>query len=141
MKTGKPLLGMSAPMSAIVCRTSRFTFAIRGRVARFIALGVQQQAVLEVNLKSAFFGTRLVAQPMIKQGGGGQIINITSIHEDWPMPGNTAYRLSKGAMRMLTRTAAAELAPRNILVVGVAPGAVATPINLFTMTDPALMAN
>jgi glucose 1-dehydrogenase len=100
----------------------------------------QYERVLEINLKSAFLGTQLVAQQMIKQGGGGRIINITSIHEDWPMPGNTAYCLSKGAMRMLTRTAAVELAPHNILVVGVAPGAVATPINLSTMTDPALMA-
>ena len=100
----------------------------------------QYEKVLEINLKSAFFGTQLAAQQMIKQGGGGRIINITSIHEDWPMPGNTPYCLSKGAMRMLTRTAAVELAPHNILVVGVAPGAVATPINLSTMTDPALMA-
>ena len=42
-------------------------------------------------------------------------------------------------MRMLTRTAGVELAPHNILVVGVGPGAVATPINLPTMRDPALM--
>ena len=76
---------------------------------------------------------------MIKQGGGGRIINITSVHEDWPMPGNTAYCLSKGGMRMLTRTAGVELAPHNILVVGVGPGAVATPINLSTMKDPTLM--
>jgi len=55
------------------------------------------------------------------------------------MPGNTAYCLSKGGMRMLTRTAGVELAPHNILVVGVGPGAVATPINLSTMQDPALM--
>src|SRR5271154_5739586 len=96
--------------------------------------------VLAINLKSAFFGTQLAAQQMIKQGGGGRIINITSVHEDWPMPGNTAYCLSKGGMRMLTRTAGVELAPHNILVVGVAPGAVATPINLSTMNDPALMA-
>src|ERR1700677_2569618 len=99
----------------------------------------QYEKVLEINLKSAFFGTQLVAQQMIKQGGGGRVINITSIHEDWPMPGNTAYCLSKGGMRMLTRTAAVELAPHNILVVGVAPVSVATPINLSTMTDPALM--
>jgi glucose 1-dehydrogenase len=95
--------------------------------------------VLAINLKSAFFGTQLAAAQMIKQGGGGRIINMTSIHEDWPMPGNTAYCLSKGGMRMLTRTAGVELAPHNILVVGVAPGAVATPINLSTMNDPVLM--
>ena len=40
---------------------------------------------------------------------------------------------------MLTRTAGVELAPHNILVVGVGPGAVATPINLSTMQDPALL--
>jgi glucose 1-dehydrogenase len=100
----------------------------------------QYEKVLQVNLKSAFFGTQLAAQQMIKQGGGGRIINITSVHEDWPMPGNTAYCLSKGGMRMLTRTAGVELAPHNILVVGVGPGAVATPINLSTMQDPTKMA-
>ena len=99
----------------------------------------QYEKVLAINLKSAFFGTQLAAQQMIKQGGGGRIINITSVHEDWPMPGNTAYCLSKGGMRMLTRTAGVELAPHNILVVGVGPGAVATPINLGTMNDPVLL--
>ena len=83
--------------------------------------------------------TQLAAKQMIKQGDGGRIINITSVHEDWPMPGNTAYCLSKGGMRMFTRTAGVELAPHNILVVGVGPGAVATPINLSTMNDPALL--
>jgi glucose 1-dehydrogenase len=95
--------------------------------------------VLAINLKGAFFGTQFAAKQMIKQGGGGRIINITSVHEDWPMLGNTAYSLSKGGMQMLTRTAGIELAPHNILVVGVGPGAVATPINLSTMKDPALM--
>jgi len=99
----------------------------------------QYEKVMDINLKSAFFGTQLAARQMIKQGGGGRIINITSVHEDWPMPGNTAYCLSKGGMRMLTRTAGVELAPHNILVVGVGPGAVATPINLGTMNDPALL--
>jgi glucose 1-dehydrogenase len=99
----------------------------------------QYDKVLDINLKSAFFGTQLAAKQMIKQGGGGRIINITSVHEDWPMPGNTAYCLSKGGMRMLTRTAGVELAAHNILVVGVGPGAIATPINLSTMADPALL--
>jgi len=99
----------------------------------------QYDHVLDINLKSAFFGTQLAARQMIKQGGGGRIINITSVHEDWPMPGNTPYCLSKGGMRMLTRTAGVELASHNILVVGVGPGAVATPINLSTMQDAALL--
>ncbi len=99
----------------------------------------QYEKVLEINLKSAFFGTQIAAEQMIKQGNGGRIINITSVHEDWPMPGNIAYCLSKGGMRMLTRTSAVELAKYNILVAGVAPGAVATPINVSTMQDPKLM--
>jgi glucose 1-dehydrogenase len=99
----------------------------------------QYDRVLSINLKSAFFATQIVAKQMIKQGGGGRIVNITSVHEDWPMPGNTAYCLSKGGMRMLTRTAGLELAPHNILIVGVGPGAVATPINTSTMQDPVLL--
>jgi glucose 1-dehydrogenase len=100
---------------------------------------VQYDKVLSINLKSAFFGTQIAARQMMKQKSGGRIINITSVHEDWPMPGNTAYCLAKGGMRMLTRTAGVELAPHGILVVGVGPGAVATPINLGTMNDPSLL--
>ncbi|MGA7417533.1 MAG: glucose 1-dehydrogenase [Acidimicrobiales bacterium] len=99
----------------------------------------QYEKVLDINLKSAFFGTQLAAKQMIAQGDGGRIINMTSVHEDWPMPNNTAYCLSKGGMRMLTRTAGVELAPHNVLVVGVGPGAVATPINTATMNDPAAL--
>jgi glucose 1-dehydrogenase len=100
----------------------------------------QFEKVMAVNLKSAFFGTQLAAKQMIKQGGGGRIINMTSVHEDWPMPGNTPYCLSKGGMRMLTRTAGVELAPHGVLVVGVGPGAVNTPINAQTVNDPAALA-
>ena len=96
--------------------------------------------VMDINLKGAFFGTQIAARQMIEQGEGGRIINISSIHEDWPMPGNTPYCLSKGGMRMLTRNAGVELAPHGITVVGVGPGAVATPINVETMEDPQLMA-
>ena len=96
----------------------------------------QYHKVMEVNLKSAFFGTQIAAKQMIKQGRGGRIINISSIHEDLPMPGNIPYCLSKGGMRMLTRTASLELAKHHILVVGVGPGAVETPINRQTMDDP-----
>ena len=100
----------------------------------------QFDKVIAVNLKSAFFGTQLAAKQMIAQGGGGRIINMTSVHEDWPMPGNTPYCLSKGGMRMLTRTAGVELAPHDVLVVGVGPGAVDTPINKQTINDPAALA-
>lgn len=93
--------------------------------------------VLAVNLKGAFFGMQAAARQFVAQGGGGVIVNISSVHEDLPMPGNTAYCVSKGGMRMLTRTAGVELGVHGIRVVGVAPGAVDTPINASTEADPA----
>ena len=52
--------------------------------------------VLGINLKSAFFGTQFAAKQFIAQGNGGIILNISSVHEEWPMPGNIAYCVSKG---------------------------------------------
>ncbi|MFW6039003.1 MAG: SDR family oxidoreductase [bacterium] len=92
--------------------------------------------VMLVNLKGPFFGTKLAAQRMIEQGQGGRIINISSIHEDWPMPGNTPYCCAKGGVRMLTRSSGVELAEHSITVVGIAPGAIATPMNRQTLEDP-----
>ena len=57
----------------------------------------QFEKVIAVNLKSAFFGTQLAAKQMIAQGGGGRIINMTSVHEDWPMPGNTPTACPRAA--------------------------------------------
>ena len=95
----------------------------------------QFDKVMAVNLKSAFFGTQLAAKKMIELKTGGRIINISSVHEDWPMAGNTPYCCSKGGMRMLTRTAGVELAKYGITVVGVGPGAVNTAINKETVSD------
>jgi glucose 1-dehydrogenase len=96
--------------------------------------------VLGIDLKGAFFASQAAAQQFIAQGGGGVIINISSVHEDWPMPGNAAYCVAKGGMRMLTRNSAVELGEHGIRVVGVAPGAVNTPINAQTAADPAALA-
>ncbi len=93
--------------------------------------------VIAVNLKSAFFGTQLAARQFLAQETGGLVVNISSVHEDWPMPGNIAYCVSKGGTRMLTRTAGVELGPHGIRVVNIAPGAVTTPINATTENDPA----
>jgi len=79
--------------------------------------------VIAINMKSAFFGTQAAAEQFITQGGGGLILNISSVHEDWPMPGNIAYCVSKGGIRMLTRTAGVELGAHDIRVINIAPGA------------------
>jgi len=96
----------------------------------------QFEQVISVNLKGAFFGTQEAARQMVAQGGGGRIINISSIHEAWPAPGNTAYCCAKGGIRMLTATAGVELAPHGIMVVGVGPGAIATAMNASMRADP-----
>jgi len=92
--------------------------------------------VMDINLKSAFFGTQFAAKQFIAQGKGGIVINISSVHEDWPMPANVAYCVSKGGTRMLARTAGVELGPHGVRVVNICPGAVATPINASTLSDP-----
>jgi glucose 1-dehydrogenase len=97
------------------------------------------EKVMAVNMKSAFFGSQAAAKQFIAQGDGGLIINISSVHEDWPMPGNIAYCVSKGGIRMLTRTAGVELGEHGIRMINVAPGAVSTPINASTEADPEKM--
>ncbi len=93
--------------------------------------------VMAVSLKGAFFSAQCAAKQMIAQGEGGRIINISSVHEVWPMPGNTPYCCAKGGVAMLTRNAGVELAPHGIGVVGIAPGAIATAMNEQTLENAA----
>ncbi len=95
-------------------------------------------AVMAVNLKGAFFCAQAAAQQMIRQGGGGRIVNISSVHEDLPLPRYAPYAASKGGMRMMMRTICLELAPYEITVNDVAPGAIATPINAQIISNPTL---
>ena len=91
---------------------------------------------IAVDLKGAYFAAQAAAKQMIAQGGGGVIINISSVHEDLPMVGNAVYCAAKGGLRMLTRTLATELAKERIRIVNVGPGAINTPINKATIEDP-----
>ena len=90
---------------------------------------------IAVDLKGPFLCLQAAAQQMLK--GGGSIVNISSIHEDFPFPGFTPYAAAKGGLRMLMRNASLELAPYGIRVNNIAPGAIATPINAATLADPA----
>ncbi len=85
--------------------------------------------VIAVNLTGSFLCAQAAARQMIKQGNGGRIINISSVHEDLPMPTNAPYCASKGGLRMLMRTIAVELAPHKITVNNIGPGAIYTPID------------
>jgi glucose 1-dehydrogenase len=90
---------------------------------------------IAVNLKGPFLCLQAAARRMQKDGGS--IVNISSIHEDFPFPLSTPYVAAKGGLRMLMRNASVELAPYGIRVNNVAPGAIATPINAATLADPA----
>ncbi len=89
-----------------------------------------------VDLKGAFFAAQAAWRQFITQGGGGVIINISSVHEELPMVGNAVYCAAKGGLRMLTRTLASELAAHRVRIVNIGPGAIATPINAATLDDP-----
>ena len=94
--------------------------------------------VIEVDLTGPWLCAQAAAQQMVKQGGGGRIINISSVHEDLPMPTNAPYCAAKGGLRMLMRTIAVELAPHQITVNNIGPGAIYTPIDKEIENDPAI---
>lgn len=94
-------------------------------------------AVLNVNLKGAFFLTQAFVRRLRDTKQAGRIINISSVHEDMVFPNFSTYCTSKGGMRMLMRDLAVELGPINITVNNIAPGAIATPINTKLMANKA----
>lgn len=93
------------------------------------------QRVIGVNLYGAFVVSQAGCRQMVKQGQGGKLIFVSSVHEDIPFPDFTPYCVSKGGVRMLMRNLAMELAPYRINVNNIAPGAIATPINQAVLTD------
>ena len=78
-----------------------------------------------INFKGAVFTIEKLL-PVLKDGAS--IINLSSINAYTGMPNTSIYAASKAALNAYTRTAATELAPRNIRINSVNPGPVATPI-------------
>ena len=87
------------------------------------------------DLDGAFVCLQRAARRMVRDGGGGRIVNITSVHEHQPRVGASAYCAAKGGLGLLTRTAALELAEHGITVNAVAPGEIATPMTGQTDED------
>src|SRR5271170_20045 len=107
----------------------------------FVEFPVEQfQKILAVNLVGPFVCAQIAARQMILQKRGGRIINISSVHEDLPMLTNAPYCASKGGLRMLMRTIAVELAPHQITVNNIGPGAIYTPIDRDVESDAKLNA-
>lgn len=85
-------------------------------------------AILDVNVLGTFVMIQAFARHRIAAGGGGAIVNISSIGGRQPTPGMGAYESSKAAVDSVTRWAAIELAAHGIRVNAVAPGPVLTPM-------------
>ena len=82
--------------------------------------------VMGINLKGAFFGVQAAARQMIAQGGGGVVVNMSSVNALLAIPSLATYAMSKGAMKQLTSVAAVALAPHGVRVVAVGPGTILT---------------
>ena len=94
------------------------------------------QETIAVNLTGAWLGCQAAAKQMVAQDEGGRIINVSSVHEDLAMPTNSPYCATKGGVRMLMRTLAVELAPHDITVNNIAPGAIETPMDAPLEQNP-----
>lgn len=81
--------------------------------------------LLEVNVFGCWLGISKVAPVMKAQGGGGSIVNLSSLAGIRGIPSLSIYGASKAAVRGLTKSAAYDLGPDNIRVNTVLPGAVA----------------
>jgi NAD(P)-dependent dehydrogenase (short-subunit alcohol dehydrogenase family) len=79
---------------------------------------------LNINLRGMFFCTQRAAREMIDQGSGGRIVNLSSVHGFGAVPHHAHYEASKGGINMFTKACAVELAPHNIQVNAIAPGAI-----------------
>ena len=91
---------------------------------------------MKTNLYGPFYCCKHFIRARKAAGGGGKIINITSVHQEIPRAGAAGYDVAKGGLRNLTRTLCLELAPDRINVNNIAPGMVLTPFNQAAVDDP-----
>jgi glucose 1-dehydrogenase len=95
--------------------------------AEFLDLGEADfDRVLAVNLKGVFLAGQAAARQMVKQGGGGAIVNMSSVNAVVAIPNQVPYVVSKGAINQLTKVMALSLAPHRIRVNGIGPGTILT---------------
>ncbi|MBS1655255.1 MAG: glucose 1-dehydrogenase [Bacteroidetes bacterium] len=99
----------------------------------------QYDIVMNVNLKGMFFLTQAFVKHLQDTNRSGVIVNNSSVHEELPFPNFASYCASKGGLQMVMRNLAVELAPLNIRINNVAPGAIRTPINSDLLSKPELI--
>jgi glucose 1-dehydrogenase len=94
------------------------------------------ETALRTNLTGPMLTCRRFIRERRKAGGGGRIINVTSVHDEIPRSGAAEYCSSKGGMKLLTRSLTLELAADSINVNNIGPGMVLTPMNQEALDDP-----
>src|SRR5207249_11250389 len=96
-------------------------------------------SIIKTDLYGPFFCCREFVRRREAAGGRGKVINVTSVHEAIPSPGNAAYGAAKGGLLTFTRSLALELAPLRINVNAIAPGLIRTPMTAKRTEDPEKM--
>ncbi len=96
------------------------------------------QEHLDINVKGSFQCCQAAAKQMIKQGGGGKIVVISSIDGMWGNEAEIAYAMSKASLILMMKCMAVELAQHRINVNAIAPGWVATEMALPFLDDALL---
>jgi dehydrogenase/reductase SDR family protein 4 len=91
--------------------------------------------MIEINVKAAFRLVRLVVPRMIERGGGGSIINVSSISGLRPQSGGLLYSFTKAGLIMMTRSWAREFGPHGIRVNALAPGLIQTDFSAYFWED------
>jgi dehydrogenase/reductase SDR family member 4 len=91
--------------------------------------------MVEINIKAALRLVRLTVPPMIEQGRGGSIINVTSISGLRPQAGGLLYSFTKAGLNMMTRSWAHEFGPHRIRVNAIAPGLIQTDFSAYYWAD------
>lgn len=98
------------------------------------------QKVINVDLEAVFLGTKVALNYFLKNNKKGNIINMSSVHEQIPWPNFASYAAAKGGVKLFTQTTAMEYAQRNIRINAIGPGAINTPINAKKFADPKQLA-
>ena len=99
----------------------------------------QYDWIMDINLKGMFFGGQKAARQMVKQGGGGAIINMSSVNAHLALDAQVVYTTSKGGIQQLTKVQAVALAPHNIKVNAMAPGPIESELMRRVGSDKQLM--